>query len=77
MRQPPSKSLQTTGRALPADLGTKAIYALVTLGAALRVAAGWLPTDYPATVCLAGLLWAGAFLLFAAKYGPYLFSRRA
>lgn len=70
-------SLGHTGRALTADLGTKAIYALVTLGAALRVAAGWLPTDYPATVCLAGLLWAGAFLLFAAKYGPYLFSRRA
>jgi uncharacterized protein involved in response to NO len=70
-------TLGHTGRALAADLGTRAIYGLVILGAALRVAAPWLPTDYPETVALAGLLWAGAFLLFAAKYGPYLFSRRA
>jgi uncharacterized protein involved in response to NO len=66
-----------TGRALVADLGTKAIYALVTLGAVLRVMAPWLPTDYAETVGLAGLLWAAAFLLFALKYGPYLFSRKA
>jgi len=69
-------SLGHTGRALAADLGTKAIYILVMLGAGLRVVAPWLPTDYHDTVGLAGLLWAGAFLLFAAKYGPYLFSRR-
>jgi len=70
-------SLGHTGRALTADKGTQAIYLLVILGAVLRVVAPWLPTDYPETVGLAGLLWAGAFLLFAAKYGPYLFSRRA
>ena len=70
-------SLGHTGRALVADRGTQAIYGLVILGAALRVLVPWLPTDYPETVGLAGLLWAGAFLLFAVKYGPYLFSARA
>jgi uncharacterized protein involved in response to NO len=70
-------SLGHTGRALAADLGTRTIYGLAILGALLRVAAPWLPTDYAMTVGLAGLLWAGAFLLFAIKYGPYLFSRRA
>jgi uncharacterized protein involved in response to NO len=70
-------SLGHTGRALAADLGTRAIYALAMLGALLRVAAPWLPTDYAETVGLAGLLWASAFLLFAVKYGPYLFSRKA
>jgi uncharacterized protein involved in response to NO len=70
-------TLGHTGRALTADRGTQAIYALVILGAVLRVVAPWLPTDYLETVGLAGLLWAGAFLLFALKYGPYLFSRKA
>lgn len=70
-------SLGHTGRPLVADRGTQAIYALVILGAALRVLAPWLPTDYPETVGLAGLLWAGAFLLFAVKYGRYLISARA
>jgi uncharacterized protein involved in response to NO len=69
-------SLGHTGRPLVADRGTQAIYALVILGAALRVLAPWLPTDYPQTVGLAGLLWAGAFLLFAVKYGRYLISAR-
>jgi uncharacterized protein involved in response to NO len=70
-------TLGHTGRALAADLGTRVIYLLVILGAALRVVAPWLPTDYPETVGLAGMLWAGAFLLFALKYGPYLFSTPA
>ena len=69
-------TLGHTGRPLVADRGTQAIYGLVTLGALLRVAAPWLPTDYAATVGLAGAVWAGAFLLFALKYGPSLFSRR-
>ena len=70
-------SLGHTGRPLVADRGTRAIYVLVTLGALLRVAAPGLPTDYAETVGLAGAIWAGAFLLFALKYGPYLLSRRA
>ena len=70
-------TLGHTGRDLTADLGTRAIYALVTAGAALRVAAGWLPTDYAETAALAGLIWAAGFLVYVVKYGPYLFVRRA
>jgi uncharacterized protein involved in response to NO len=40
------------------------------------VSAAWLPSDYPTTVAVAGLLWAGAFLLYALAYGPALFLRR-
>lgn len=69
-------TLGHTGRPLAADRGTQAIYALVTLGALLRVIAPWLPTDYGDTVGLAGLIWAAGFLLFAVKYGSYLFARR-
>jgi len=70
-------TLGHTGRDLTADLGTRAIYALVTAGAALRVAAGWLPTEYAETAALAGLIWAAGFLVYVVKYGPYLFGRRA
>ncbi|WP_395020863.1 NnrS family protein [Dongia sp.] len=70
-------SLGHTGRPLVADRGTQAIYTLVILGAVTRVLAPWLPTDYPETVAAAGLLWAAGFLLFAVKYGRYLFSARA
>jgi uncharacterized protein involved in response to NO len=69
-------TLGHTGRALKAGAATRVIYLLVTLGALLRVGAAWLPTDYPMTVAMAGLLWAGAFLLYAVAYGPALFSRR-
>jgi uncharacterized protein involved in response to NO len=69
-------TLGHTGRALTAGPATRAIYLLVTLGASLRVAAAWLPTDYSATVGAAGLLWAGAFLLYAIAYGPALFRPR-
>jgi uncharacterized protein involved in response to NO len=70
-------TLGHTGRALHADGLTRVIYGLVILGAATRVAAGWLPTDYAETAACGGVLWSAAFLLFAAKYGPYLLMRRA
>jgi uncharacterized protein involved in response to NO len=69
-------TLGHTGRALTAGPATRAIYLLVTLGALLRVAAAWLPIDYGTTVGAAGLLWAGAFLLYAIAYGPALFRPR-
>ena len=70
-------SLGHTGRALVADRGTRAIYLLATLGAVLRIAVPWLPIDYGHAIAVAGMVWASAFLLFAAKYGPTLFSQRA
>lgn len=69
-------TLGHTGRELTADKGTAAIYALVTTGAALRVAAPWLPFDYLVMIKWAGALWGGAFLLFLAVYGPKLLGPR-
>lgn len=69
-------TLGHTGRELRADFGTSAIFLLVTLGAALRVAAVWLPFDYLLLIKLSGGLWAGAFLLFLLAYGPKLLGSR-
>jgi uncharacterized protein involved in response to NO len=69
-------TLGHTGRQLRADGWTVAIYALVTLGAALRVTAPWLPIDYMRAIEVAGAAWAGAFLLFVLVYGPKLFGAR-
>ena len=35
-----------------------------------------LPLDYNAALVVAGLLWGGAFLLYALRYGPMLLERR-
>ena len=69
-------TLGHTGRDLHAGVGTTTIYLLVTVGAALRVAAPWLPCDYLLLIQLSGALWAGAFLLFLAIYGPMLLGPR-
>jgi len=69
-------TLGHTGRELRAGPLTVAAYALVTLGALLRLAAslGWI--GYAAGLAWAGALWAGAFGLFVATYGPILFAPR-
>jgi uncharacterized protein involved in response to NO len=69
-------TLGHTGRALHADLPTIAIFALVTLGAAVRAGAPLLPLDYMHSIELAGLMWGGAFLLFVLAYGPKLVGKR-
>ena len=63
-------TLGHTGQPLTADRGTLAIYACVSLGAVCRVIAAFAP-DLP-MLSLSALLWAAAFLLFAAVYGPLL-----
>ena len=65
-----------TGRELHANAATVLLYLLVTLGAALRVAApfGWF--DYKAGIDLAGLAWAAAFVIFLLTYGPMLIRPR-
>jgi uncharacterized protein involved in response to NO len=65
-------TLGHTGRELTADGWTVAIYLLVTAGALARLAAFWAPSAYTAALQLAGLLWGGAFLLYALRYGPML-----
>ena len=69
-------TLGHTGRTLHADHATVVIFVLVTLGAAVRVAAPLLPLDYMSAIELAGSLWAGAFLLFVLTYGPRLVGPR-
>ncbi|MEZ5933041.1 MAG: NnrS family protein [Alphaproteobacteria bacterium] len=63
-------TLGHTGRALTADGWTLLIYAAVTLGALARTISPLIPDETWLEV--AGLLWAGAFLLFALTYGPML-----
>ena len=65
-------TLGHTGRHLRADGWTKAIYALVTAGAALRFAAPMLPVDYTLTIAAAGTVWCAAFVAFLIGYGPKL-----
>jgi uncharacterized protein involved in response to NO len=69
-------TLGHTGRELRADGGTVIVYALVSLGTALRVAAHWLPVDYLLVIKVAGSLWGGAFLFFLACFGPKLLRAR-
>lgn len=69
-------TLGHTGRPLHADGATAAIYVLVNVGAATRVAAPYLPIDYAAASAIAGAIWGGAFALFAVVYGRYLVSPR-
>jgi uncharacterized protein involved in response to NO len=68
-------ALGHTGRALTADAWTTAIYAMVNLGALARLAAFWAPAAYLPSLQLAGLLWGGAFLTYALRYGPILLGR--
>jgi uncharacterized protein involved in response to NO len=65
-----------TGRALTAGPGTIAIYSLVNAGALLRVAVPYLGYDRGEMLSLSGLLWAAAFLLFAALYAPMMLAPR-
>jgi uncharacterized protein involved in response to NO len=65
-----------TGRAIEADPATLAIYALVTVGALLRVLAPLLPDFYMELLTAGGALWSSAFALFAVRYGPMLLRAR-
>ena len=66
-------TLGHTGRKLAANLPTVFIYALITLGAVLRVATPLGILDYSVGMEVAAFVWAGAFVLFLIAYGPILF----
>ena len=65
-----------TGRAIEADPATLAIYAMVTIGALLRVLAPLVPGFYMELLTAGGALWSSAFILFAVRYGPMLLRAR-
>ena len=69
-------TLGHTGREIVAGPLTVALYALVTLGALLRVVAPLGLVDYRIGMEAAGALWGGALLLFLIAYGPVLFAPR-
>lgn len=69
-------SLGHTGREIRADGWTQAIYAAVTAGAALRVAAPFAADGYLAVLMAGGTFWSAAFLLFALRYAPVLWRSR-
>jgi len=69
-------SLGHTGRELRASPTTRVIYLLVTIGAALRVAASLGLLDYRMGMEVAGACWLGSFVLFIFSYGPILFAPR-
>jgi len=70
-------TLGHTGRELRASPITVAAYALVSVGAILRVTAPLGLLDYRAGLESAGVCWAGAFALFLVGYGPILFGPRS
>ncbi|RMD86780.1 MAG: NnrS family protein [Alphaproteobacteria bacterium] len=65
-------TLGHSGRPLHAGPGTVLIYACVHLGALVRVLAPLWPDAAAPLLMLAGLLWGGAWLLFAFIYGPMI-----
>lgn len=69
-------SLGHTARQLKAGPLTAALYALVTAGAALRVAASLRVIDYNIGIEVAGLGWGAAFVLFLISYAPVLWRPR-
>jgi uncharacterized protein involved in response to NO len=69
-------TLGHSGRPLTAGPGTVLIYACLSLGALLRVAAP-ISSASELLVLISGALWGAAFLLVASIYGPLLVSPRA
>jgi uncharacterized protein involved in response to NO len=69
-------TLGHTGRPLAAGGGTTALYLLVILATAARLAAGLLPTLAPWLWTVAALAWIGAFAGFALLYGGLLLRQR-
>ncbi len=70
-------SLGHTGRPIVADRLVVGVYVAVTLGATLRVAAPFAGQWYLVLLAAGGGLWSVAFLLFAIRYTPILWGRRA
>ncbi len=68
----PRVTLGHTGRALQADRGVVAIFALVVLATLVRIAAAFIPAAYMPLLVLSGLCWALGFGLFVVKYAPIL-----
>ena len=69
-------SLGHTGRELIASAGTQVVYAAALVAALTRICAAMHPERADILLSISGAAWAGAFLGFAALYGPMLCSGR-
>ena len=69
-------SLGHTGRPLAAGPATKAIYALITIAAVLRILSPLAGDHIELALWLTGAAWSGAFGLFAVFYGRVLAQHR-
>jgi uncharacterized protein involved in response to NO len=65
-------SLGHTGRPRHAEPATVLIYALINIGAILRVFGPAAGVSDPLMLGLSGIAWSGAYVLFALVYGRYL-----
>lgn len=65
-------TLGHTGRARHASPVTLGMYLLVTIGALVRVFGPGTDLSMTLVLAVAATSWSGAYLLFAAVYGPYL-----
>ena len=71
-------SLGHSGRELHAGPALSTVYALINLGAVLRVTADLLPLRYDLSINIAGAIWISGFLLYVAIFLPmWLRPRRA
>jgi uncharacterized protein involved in response to NO len=69
-------SLGHTGRPLTISRAVAASFVMMSLGAALRVAAPLVPAHYLAALSVAGGLWAASFAVYAFAYANILVSPR-
>lgn len=69
-------SLGHTGRPLHTPKGFVFSYLLVTLSGVVRVASGFFEDFYRQGILIAGLLWAGSFLMFVIYYARILLAPR-
>jgi uncharacterized protein involved in response to NO len=65
-----------TGQELTAPWGTQIIYALVNLGALLRVGSALIASAHAPLLAASAVLWSAAFALFAVIYAPLLAAPR-
>ncbi len=70
-------SLGHTGRPLTASRSVAAAFVMITIGAAVRVAAPLFSDHYLAVLGIAGGLWAAAFAVYVIAYAKVLVSPRA
>jgi uncharacterized protein involved in response to NO len=70
-------ALGHTGRALIAPAAVVGAYVLVSLAAATRLLASWLPRLHAELLTASGTLWVTAFLVFIVVYWPILAGPRA